>query len=203
MFTTNKKIPAATETTETIPELMIRYSPNPGSPRDWDNLATFITSSRKYYSIDSNHDLERILRETAKEAKNLEDHQQKFCQGVAEELKAKIAFISPISKYEHSGVCYSLGATSGWDSGVVGFCFVTKERLKSLKILKKDIQKTVAEELSRYNTYINGLMYDFMLLNEEGEEKDSGVEFFSLEEIRAELPSKYAKEGLVQYVTEY
>ena len=70
-----------------------------------------------------------------------------------EEDGDEIVFISPISKYEHSGVSYFLGQRSGWDYGVVGFCFVTKANLKELglDLTENEILAYLTSELHSTN----------------------------------------------------
>ena len=84
------------------------------SPREWDNLGTFYTWDRRYCSPDKNPyvDVDSFM----------EEHE--------EAIKEGDIFILPVYKYEHSGVAYQTTPFScPWDSGQVGYIFVTKEKI--------------------------------------------------------------------------
>lgn len=100
----------------------------------------------------------------------------------------KLGYIMfPISCYEHGNVCYSLGTSSGWDSGTVGVAFVTKkdicEWFCKKRISAQLIEKTkeiFESELNTYTQWCNGDVYGFSVVDSMGNDIDSCWGFYGL-----------------------
>jgi hypothetical protein len=138
------------------------------SPRHDDNLSTMICFHGRYNLGDKHN------------------YKHQDYSGWAEMEKAiikneNVAIILPLYLYDHSGITISTSPFScGWDSGQIGFIFVSKEKLRKeysvKRITKKEIEratKILLAELETYDNYLRGEVYGYTLLNENGEVEDS------------------------------
>lgn len=151
------------------------------SPREWDNLATMVCFHRRY-TLGDKHNM------TVEEAKAF--------------IKRKDVISLPIYMYDHSGI--TIRTTSfpcPWDSGQVGFIYVTKERVKKemarplplkkgqknpdlapIKVINKKVLARVYDnlraEVETYDNYLTGNVYGFMIEDADGETIDSVWGFY-------------------------
>lgn len=182
--------------------LEISYDECPESPRNWGSLGYFITKERDYHSPDGkDHRLYGIMLEAEERVDNMTDHMKEIKKQAKEE-GIKIVAIYPISRYEHSGVVYSIGEKNGWDYSPCGFYIVTDKSLKEYgaRNNKKSFERFIKAELENYNRYVNGEVYSFVLYNEQGEIEDSCCGFYDIESIREYLPKEWEKEDLEDYI---
>ena len=96
------------------------------SPREWDNLGTFYTWCRDYYSPDRDApDFDELVESFGFDPDRVTNPQQ-----LANNLNAHGYIALPVSKYEHSGVVYRAGSTDQfydrWDSCYCGIIFVSR-----------------------------------------------------------------------------
>lgn len=168
------------------------------SPREWDNLWNILTWTNRYESIDTNQfrDLEEFLLDnlTEKQMANLykgNPSTQEFFERIQKRFYELGYLVAPISKYEHSGVSYSVGVSQGWDTGVVGLAMVNINDIKKeygasvlSKSLKDKIYGILKAELETYNLWANGEVYIVSLVDFEGNlvESFSGVIGYESEE---------------------
>jgi len=119
------------------------------SPRDWGNLGTMICFHRRY---------------------NLGDKHNFSVEEAEKMVKGKDICVSlPLYLYDHGGITMSTGSFScKWDSGQVGWIFVTKEQVRkeyNVKRITKDIVKKVTRvlegEVETYNQYLTGDVYGY------------------------------------------
>jgi len=191
---------------ETIqkPMLVIEYDDSVPSPREDTNLGYFITVDSKLNSPDTKEQLENIMRASGDEAQNQEDHIQIMANLINTETNEQVIAIYPITKYEHSGISFSLGTTKGFDNSNNGFYIITDKTLKEFdEGLSKNTsgQKDVIQaELEEYNKWINGEVYRFTLYDNKGEEIDACGGFYDLEAVQQNLPVDWAKEDLNDYI---
>ena len=131
------------------------------NPRNWDNLTTMICHHRRYALGDVEESRQFNGFTSLKELK----------QALVEHY-GEMAYIEPLSLYDHSIQTLAIGEpTDAWDSGYVGFIFVTKERARKeygVKRITKSILeriKSVAQaEVEEYNKIcLWGEVYDLLL----------------------------------------
>ena len=89
----------------------------------------------------------------------------------------------PLYLYDHSGITMSVGPFScPWDSGQVGWIYVSKEKIreefKVKRISKKTlckVQKMLTQEVQTYDDYLTGAVYGFQV---EGGPEDSSWGYY-------------------------
>jgi len=155
----------------------------PENPREWDNLGRMVCFHKKYslgdqHNYNSNNfcSWDELLSQISK------DHQ--------------LAVIIPIYMYDHSGITISTTPFScPWDSGQIGFIFVSKEYAlkeyggsKITKKLKEKLTQHLIGEVETYDQYLTGDVYGFQItLNDE--ELDSCWGYFGTESCLNEAKS--------------
>lgn len=125
------------------------------SPREWDNLCKMYCSHRNYCLGDT------YLNKTVdtKDYNSWEEVEQALIENYGE-----MAFIEPISLYDHSIQQISMGISRGWDSGRVGFIFCTMKdacghygmRDKLTKPQLQNLLSIAQSEIRTYNQYLLG-----------------------------------------------
>jgi len=101
------------------------------------------------------------------------------------ELEYDPAVILPVSMYDHSGVTVFHGEANGWDSGVIGFHFITKadairnwgKKNLTKKIIKR-CEKYLESEISEYDNYVKGNVYGYEVYDDDGNNIDGCWGFF-------------------------
>jgi hypothetical protein len=91
--------------------------------------------------------------------------------------------------YEHSGIAISTTPFNcSWDSGKIGFVLITKKDLREAmnckRITSKVIEyakKVIEAEVSEYGQYLNGDVYGYQILDEDGNEIDSCYGYYDKE----------------------
>lgn len=162
--------------------LYIVQDENPINPRtEWDNLGTMICWHRRYNLGDKESedysDSEALFAELAgfsaedlmqdKETSEHTDEAWKEAHKKVSDAANKNAIILPLYLYDHSGITISTGSFScPWDSGQVGWIFVTRETLKKEGLsdeTDEKIQKYLEGEVETYDQYLTGDVYGFQL----------------------------------------
>ncbi len=157
-----------------------------------DTIGLFLTKESKYHSPDGNtHALYQIMLETESEAKDTEDHME-LIKKEAKKQNIPLTSIYPINRYEHSGIIYRRGVRHGFDYSNCGFYFMLKKGVKNEK-------EIIDEELNDYNKWANGEIYSYTLHDAQGKEIDTYGGFYSIEDMRENLPEEYKKENLQDY----
>jgi hypothetical protein len=155
----------------------------PINPREWDNLGTMICFHKKYnlgdqhnYNSNDFGSWDELLSQINKDQ--------------------KLAVILPIYMYDHSGITISTTPFScPWDSGQIGFIFVSKvDALKEYggskltKKLKEKLTQHLIGEVETYDQYLTGDVFGFQItLNDE--ELDSCWGYFGTESCLNEAKS--------------
>lgn len=179
---------------ERIGNYLIRIFPDDcgDSPRTWDNLGTMVCFHRRYDLGDKND----------------------YCSGNYdgwEEMKEDIIktenvhTILPLYLYDHSGITMSTSSFNDrWDSGQVGWIFVSKEKVEKERIDEKLVEKVLKGEVETYDQYIRGDVYGYKVYrvttcdhdHEHEEELDSCWGFYGEEDCIEEA------KGVVEYYME-
>ena len=163
---------------------------NPCSPREFDNLGTMVCFHRRYNLGDETE----LKSSDFSSWEELENYLYK-------EEDALIAI--PVFMNDHSGLWINTtGFSCPWDSGQVGYIYVSKEKVRSeynckriSKKLKEMIREMLCSEVDLYNDYLCGNVYGFTLTDKENaEEIDSSCGFYGTD---------YIENGIFDYVSSY
>jgi hypothetical protein len=130
------------------------------SPRSWDNLGTMICFHNRH-NLGDKHNMEQ--------------------EELLELVKRKDVFSLPLFLYDHSGITISCHSFNDkWDSGKIGYIYVSKETIKKefsnkkfTKKFKKQIYSILESEVNTYDKYLTGEVYGYVVKNETGDETDS------------------------------
>jgi hypothetical protein len=177
---------------------------NTESPREWDNLGTMVSAHRKYNLGDENSMSD--LAELIVSHKNFrESYREEYCLTHLpdlEKLAVKMnvfAVILPLYLYDHSGITMSTSPFScSWDSGKVGFIYVTKEQLRTEFSVKRITQKLIERtskilegEVETYDQFLTGDIYGFQITDDEDEVIESCWGFYG---------SDVEKNGMLEHI---
>ena len=166
---------------------LVQVVPDPDaeSPREWDNLWTWATTPGAGYG-DIKPDFQKEARKgyCQKHFYRPEDFHGET-GGLDREFK-KAHLIVPLYLYRHSGDVISAGGYGAawpdkqWDSGCMGFAFVSREKVKAefnCKRVTKRIRARALDclegEVQAMNAVNFGLVYGIKVTNLETEEEDS------------------------------
>ena len=134
---------------------------DPMNPRvDYDNLGHMICFHRNYrlgdkHSFTDSRDEELV---------NL--------------LKDKNVLWLPLYLYDHSGITMNTtGFSCVWDSGQVGYIYITKDEWRKWqgvkRVNKKKVYDYMRSEVKDYDNYLTGEVYGFIIEDETGASVDS------------------------------
>jgi hypothetical protein len=92
----------------------------------------------------------------------------------------------PLYLYDHSGITISTTPFScKWDSGQVGWIYVTKEQIRKeygvKRVTKKVIEevlKILVSEVEEYDYYLKGEVFGYIIEDNEGNEIDSSYGYY-------------------------
>ena len=140
-------------------KLRIRVGQDEGefnNPREWDNLGKMVCFHRNY-GLGDNHSLTSNMFSSW-------DEMEKY---LIKEYKAEV--ILPLYLYDHSGITMNTtGFSCRWDSGQVGFTYVTREDIlnefggkRITKSLREKVEGILVSEVETYDQYISGDVYYF------------------------------------------
>jgi hypothetical protein len=147
---------------------------DPESPRTWDNLGTMVCFHNRY-NLGDKHDYKSNDYDGWKEMK--------------EEIikRENVGVILPLYLYDHSGITMNTtGFSCGWDSGQVGFIFISKEKIREeygvKRVSKKMLDRVegyLVGEVETYDQYLTGDVYGYRITDTEtDEEMDSCWGFY-------------------------
>ena len=125
----------------------------PVNPREWGNFDHMVCSHGRYSLGDE----------------QLENHGENFEDDLKHHLAdkgmtLKDILVLPLYIYDHSGICMNtIGYSCNWDSGQVGFIYVTKEDVRkgyNIKRITQTIKEKALEllkgEVETYSKYLEG-----------------------------------------------
>lgn len=184
----------------------ISYDPEPMNPRtEWDEATTMVCWHSRYNLGDMEHNGKRgresrltpisdnyqepidLLYELAGVDRNEYQDEQYEKTGSWDDMdtadlykliEEKGTIIRTLYLYDHSGITISMGGFScPWDSGPVGYVYITKEKIvKEWGEGEDAYEKAEAcmkAEVELYDNYLTGEVYSFKILNADEEEVDS------------------------------
>ena len=149
------------------------------NPRtEYDNLGTMAAAHRRYDlgDKDGHAELARLLGCDPDDIRT-----------ICERLEKRRDIIAlPLYLYDHSGITISTTPFScPWDSGQVGFIFITAEKARAeygwkviTKARRAKIEAYLKGEVETYDQYLTGDVYGFTVENEEGDEVDACWGFY-------------------------
>lgn len=155
----------------------------PQNPREWDNLGTMICFHKRY-NLGDLHCYNSNDFNSWDELKTQINKDQ------------KLAVIIPIYMYDHSGITIRTTLFScPWDSGQIGFIFVSKEKAlkeyggrKITKKLREKLTQRLISEVETYDQYLTGDVYGFQITSH-NEELDSCWGYYGAESCLNEAKS--------------
>lgn len=154
--------------------IKVEQDPDPSSPREDDNMGKMVCFRRRCtlgdkhdYRFDDYNSWEEMKKDIIK--------------------REKVCVILPLFVYEHSGMTMNTtGFSCRWDSGQVGFIYMTKEvYLKNFggKIMtkkrKEHAKQILIGEVETYDQYLTGDVYGYQIFDENGDYVDSCWGFYS------------------------
>lgn len=170
-------------------KIRIISDPDAGSPREWDNVGTMVCAHRRYRLGDEDgatEALDLIYEHLSDRQLNDLEFDASHVPDIERALEATgQAIMLPLYLYDHSGITMKCSPFScPWDSGKVGFVFVSKAKVRSLfdwKLLTKQrLEKILTNlngEVEVYDQYLRGDVWGFEVI-EDGEVTDSCWGFF-------------------------
>ena len=185
----------------------VKQDKDPIDPREDDNLGTMVCFHNRY-----------SLGDTRREKHNyMPDDYTSW-----DELKRaiikneKVGVILPLYLYDHSGITMNTtGFSCPWDSGQVGFIFVSKKKMLEeyggkivTKQLKEKVEKYLVGEVETYDKYLTGEVYGFEVwkLKKNGKKKkmiDSCWGFYDEDECMKEGEACVPKQELEETIQEH
>lgn len=197
------------------------------SPREWDNITKMICQHGRYYLGDEEYKnsyanswkewFAYYVLENYSTGLNLKIYDT-FGYFEDEEEVDKVwewieknMIVMPLFLYDHSGLSISTSRICRWDSGQVGFMYITKKDAVK-EFGKKYFTKAVEEkaiawmeaELETYDNYLRGDVYGYRILDENGDELDSCWGFYGYDHEKSGLLDdvkgtiKYEEKKLIQ-----
>jgi hypothetical protein len=167
-------------------KLKIKYDSHPENPRKMCDMLGVIAYKHSRYLLGEESISEPI--EWLEEKLNI-NPQNIYSDERLEYLEEKFfsKYIAlPLYLYDHSGITMKTTPFScRWDSGKVGYIYVTKEKVKdeySCKIISAKRRKIVEDylrgEVDVFDLYLRGECFGFVIEGEDGEEEDSCGGFY-------------------------
>ncbi len=163
---------------------------DPTNPREFDNLGIMVCFHSRYILGDET-DLKSSDFSSWEE---LESYLYKI---------EKALIVIPIFMYDHSGLSVNTtGFSCPWDSGQIGFIYVSKERIRNeygckriSKNLKEQVREILISEVDLYNDYLSGDVYRFTVTEKESQEEVESISGF--------YGTDFLGNGVFDYASQY
>lgn len=157
--------------------IKIYHDTDAESPRQWSNLGTLICWHRRYRLGDSHQfdGPEAFLRDRA----GVSDQSDLSMDQLRGRAESKSVLL-PVFLYDHSGLAMNtIGFHCPWDSGQVGYVYVTLEAVRTefgvkrvTKALREKAEDILRGEIVTYDAYLGGRVYGYVI-EHDGEEVDA------------------------------
>ncbi|WP_417728524.1 hypothetical protein [Roseovarius sp.] len=154
--------------------IKIYHDPDSESPREWCNLGKLICWHRRYRLGDIHqHDSpEAFLRDLA----DVSDQRDLSMDQLRDRAERKVILL-PVFLYDHSGLAMNtIGFHCPWDSGQVGFVYVTLEAVRTefgvkrvTKALREKVEDILRGEIVSYDAYLGGRVYGYVIERDDEE----------------------------------
>ena len=197
----------------------IEYDADPSSPREWDNLGTMVCWHRRYNLGDEQpkEDAGEYLMNLAREVVS-GNYPEALLEKNRNAILDKHYTRLPLYLYDHSGITMSTGSFScPWDSGQVGFIYVSLDKaLKENSLAKgswetkvghrnKDGQpekvtlreyarRVLTQEVETYDEFITGQVYGYVVETDAKDEDGDDIEGEHLDSCWGFYGLEYCKE---------
>lgn len=90
--------------------------------------------------------------------------QHTYFDSIVNQWKEQNLCILPVYMYDHSGITLSTGPFScPWDSGRVGFIYVTKETCKQQGVTFNNAESILKNEIKELDAYLTGDVYSYTI----------------------------------------
>lgn len=171
------------------------------SPREWDNLGTMVCWHRKYLLGDKQPSEDPIEYMRTLTQRYFRRDISDMKQSVLEKHFNHHYVVLPLYLYDHSGITMNTtGFSCKWDSGQVGFIYVSLEKIRaehSVHKVSKKMRDKVAgylkNEVEVYDQYLTGDVYGF-ICEDNGVEQDSCWSFYG---------SDPTKNGMIEHISDF
>lgn len=100
--------------------------------------------------------------------------------------------VLPLFLYDHGGITMSTGAfCCSWDSGQVGFIYITKEKMAVEGWDKEHATKYLQGEVEEYDQYLTGDVWGYVVEADDGTEVESCWGFYGVDYCKSEGQSVF------------
>jgi hypothetical protein len=172
---------------------------SPESPRSWDNLGTMVCFHNRY-NLGDKHDY------NSNDYNGWDEMEKDIIK------RENVGVILPLYLYDHSGITMNTtGFSCNWDSGRVGFIFISKQKMLQeyggkivTQKLKDRVEGYLKSEVETYDQFLTGDVYGYRVFKEENgveEELDSCWGFYGEDTCMEEgvgIMEYYIEKGFVQ-----
>ncbi|KZN20778.1 MULTISPECIES: hypothetical protein [Pseudomonas] len=159
------------------------------SPRKWDNLGVMVCAHRRY-TLGDEDGLSQVVAFIKEHVSETSLENIGFDEGDLPSIEKALllsgkAVVIPLHLYDHSGITMSTSPFHcQWDSGQVGFIYVSKEAVlkefgwKQMSPKRTlQVAQTLNSEVVVYDQYLQGDVWGFRV-NADGEDSDSCWGFY-------------------------
>ena len=175
---------------------------NPESPREWDNLGTMVCWHKRYVLGDEQPkgwawEWLELFAESLTDPNLLDYWRERDAEQlnklVWKILEQKVIML-PLFLYDHSGITmHTRSFSCPWDSGQVGYIFVTLEKVrrefswKRMSTKRRErIKEVLTAEVKTYDTYLRGEVFGYTVRDGKNDVVDSCWGFYELEIVQEE-----------------
>lgn len=167
--------------------IAIQYDMDSLNPRKENDNAGTMVCFHKNYDLGDDHEYDAPSSAVAAIC-DIDEDDLLPCPGSAYELKEALdkapLYVLPLYLYDHSGITMNTtGFNCPWDSGQVGFIYITNETADEEWPLREDeseeersvrIYNYLVNEVKEYDDYLTGNVYGYVIstLDEDGEAED-------------------------------
>ncbi len=159
--------------------IKVRHDDDHEDPREWGSLGTMSCFHSRYnlgdkHNYNDSRDLMFDLSGLYEEESTWEYLTDEQLQRCTDAVHKKYIML-PLYLHDHSGISMNTGGFScGWDSGQVGYIYVSLEKVRKeydvkrvSKKMRERIEGYLRDEVKTYDMYLTGEVYGFMVERED------------------------------------